>query len=362
KINQEEYNILFCTKEDWKKDSTQIELFNKALQKVIKIQEPDNIDLSFVKFPLFIFNTFNFFTHVSQTISFKYATFYDDADFSGVTFHNNIYFFGAKFYADTNFIGTVSKELIDFSEISFKKLNLWNARFNEVNFSGLSGIKNNKQVTINKVHFRNKESARLIKSHFEKQNNITDANKYFQIEQEIYIDYLRLRKPNEPQKNLSLITLYLNKWVSNFGTDWVRSILLLFMLSYLFMRFYIDFDKHLSIDEPIKHFTRVSDIQYIWTMFVSWGLLYLSTFFKSDKFIFSSLIFLGIIIGLIGLNTYDNVLAIQNYIIQLTNPINAFKNMNLFEGIELYGAIVRIIVVTIIYQFIVAFRQNTRRK
>ena len=52
----------------------------------------------------------------------------------------------------------------------------------------------------------------------------------------------------------------------------------------------------------------------------------------------------------------------QNYIIQLTNPINAFKNMNLYDGIEIYGAIVRITVITIMYQFIVAFRQNTRRK
>ena len=218
------------------------------------------------------------------------------------------------------------------------------------------------KIILNKNHFLNKESARLIKTYFEKQNNITEANKYFQIEQELYIDELHRTETN-PNRIPTLITLYLNKWVSNFGTDWIRPLLFLFTLSYLFMRFYIDLDIYLPTkDEHIKHFTQVSDIQYIWTMLVAWGLIYLSTFFKSQKLIFWILIIVGSITSIAALGMYDNVLAMQNYIIQLTNPINAFKNMNLYDGIEIYGAFVRIVVVTIIYQFIVAFRQNTRRK
>ncbi len=104
------------------------------------------------------------------------------------------------------------------------------------------------------------------------------------------------------------------------------------------------------------------DILYVCIMMISWVLIYMSTFFKYKKLIFWILLIMGMITGIVALYIYDNVLSIQNYIIQLTNPVNAFKNMNLYEGIEIYGAFVRIVIVTIIYQFIVAFRQNTRRK
>jgi len=316
----------------------------------------------------------------TKETSFRWTQFGNKADFWAVTFQDRVIF--SEIHIASLDFESVRINKIDFLHIKgLRKLETFTLTNNELEEEKYKLTKSNsnrkkyffknevpngytlfQETQLSKIHFPNKETARIIKNHFEKQNNLSQANKYFQIEQELYIDEVHKIK-TEPNRIPTLTTLYLNKWVSNFGTDWVRSLLLLFMLSYLFMRLYIDFDVYLPTKyEHIKHFTQASDIQYIWTMLVFWSLLYLSTFFKSNKFILWSLISLGIITGIIGLNNYDSVLAMQNYIIQLTNPINAFKNMNLYEGIELYGAIVRIIVVTIIYQFIVAFRQNTRRK
>ncbi len=296
-----------------------------------------------------------------KTTYFSKSIFKKDCNFYKVLFKDELNMKEAEIHRIMNFWGTKIEHLADFSESTFYKIDLTNIKLNDINFLALSGFSDEKKTVLKKNNFENKESVRLIKTHFEKQNNIIEANKYFQIEQDFYIEDLTNSK-TEPNKFSSLATLYLNKWVSNFGTDWIRSLLFLFTLSYLFMRLYIDLDSYLGTDEHIKHFTQVADIRYIWTMLVSWGLIYLSTFFKSNKFILWSLVSLGIVTGIIGLNNYDSVLDMQNYIIQLTNPINAFKNMNLYDGIEIYGAFVRIVVVTIIYQFIVAFRQNTRRK
>lgn len=418
KITQNEYDIIFSEKKDWfnlnkegkhdwSKSKDKQKVFRTTFQKVITLLdelETNDLNFKYINFPPIDFNTFdinwekNIFFNASnflgetnfRSISFKSSTsflkciFHDKVYFINFKFKSHTYFAGSIFYkyvtfergifehevrfmhstfhAQVSFLAINFNEYADFRKMSFKQIKLANIKFENSDLLMLSGYENNKRVPLNKIHFANKESAKILKAHFENQNNITESNKYFSLEQELNIEYL---KKTKTELNIIpiLITLYLNKWVSNFGTDWIRSLLFLFTLSYLFMRFYIDLDIYLPTkDEHIKHFTQVSDIRYIWTMLVSWGLIYLSTFFKSNKFILWSLVSLGIVTGIIGLNNYDSVLAMQNYIIQLTNPINAFKNMNLYDGIEIFGAFVRIVVLTIIYQFIVAFRQNTRRK
>ncbi|OYY30669.1 MAG: hypothetical protein B7Y63_05235, partial [Sulfurovum sp. 35-42-20] len=52
---------------------------------------------------------------------------------------------------------------------------------------------------------------------------------------------------------------------------------------------------------------------------------------------------------------------ISNDISKLINPLNIFKSEDYFEHIAPYSLFVKAIVATLIYQFIVAFRQNTRR-
>jgi uncharacterized protein YjbI with pentapeptide repeats len=343
----------------------------------------DHVNLTITSIKKSIFNDLTFEKIASfggalfsDSVSFKDCNFNDFTDFTETSFNEQA-FFSRVFFHDVYFIGTIflSNTTFIFLKADYfimrnpiiKNLKINNSFIKNSDidrlFSTSKTQDKHKLVSLSKKHISDRQTARFLKNLYDNQKNIPNSNQLFAIEQDYFIDEINRKNILDANKIPTLATLYLNKWVSNFGTDWIRSLLLLFMLSYLFMRLYIDFDVYLPTkDEHIKHFTQVSDIQYIWTMLISWGLIYLSTFFKSQKLIFWILIIVGFITSIAALGMYDNVLAMQNYIIQLTNPINAFKNMNLYDGIEIYGAIVRITVVTIIYQLIVAFRQNTRRK
>jgi len=412
KITQAEYELLLSDKSNWNSEDTNFdeakdfwEVFSRIkdildtqdIRETLKLSPHDSLyNFTYLKFPDmdsspiyeeyiypdyaneghvytkdtdFSHCTFYGITNFKNTIfndevKFNNVNFIKATDFSETSFEEDTYFKNAKFQDTVTFENSECKGIFDFSDTAFSSLLLDKSSFPNASYLRLNGYDKEtyRKEGLSYKHLKTKETARIIKAHFDAQNNITEANKYFPIEQELYLNTIYSQESIIPNKNSTLFVLLLNKFVNYFGTDWVRSLLILFMLSYLFMRFYIDFDSFLGVDKNIKHFTEIADIQYIWTMFISWALLYLSTFYKANKLIFWSLIFIGIVINIIGITSYDNVLAMQNYIIQLTNPINAFKNMNLYEGIEIYGAFVRIIIVTIIYQFLVAFRQNTRRK
>jgi hypothetical protein len=52
-----------------------------------------------------------------------------------------------------------------------------------------------------------------------------------------------------------------------------------------------------------------------------------------------------------------------NQIATLINPLNIFKaNKEYFKDIALYGIFVKAIISTLVYQFIISFRNSTRRK
>jgi len=94
------------------------------------------------------------------------------------------------------------------------------------------------------MHFENKESSRFIKTHLEKENNVTESNKYFVIEQELYINELRNDKVKQVNNYQNLFVLYLNKFVSNFGTDWIRPIFVIFSFGFLASFLYILFSNN----------------------------------------------------------------------------------------------------------------------
>jgi len=333
----------------------------------------DKVDFTNSTFENVIFLNIQFQSYVT----FQSVHFRDVVKFIASDFKKNVSFEDTKFFKNTNFDKLNFEDKVSFNNaIAKEELSLLNLRAKTLNLNAMSfsklllrnievdnlyslylqGIENFKQVSFKKFHFQDKETARIIKTFFEKSNNITESNKYFVFEQELYLDEI------QNNKIVISIPLRINKFVSNFGVDWVRALVLLILLSYLSMYGYIKFDTYLNIkNEDIEHLTKAKDILYLWGMIIAWMLFYISTFFKSKKYILYSLLggFLGLVISW---SIYDNVLSMQNYIVQLINPINAFKSMNLYDGIEIYGVLVRVVIVTIIYQFIVAFRQNTRRK
>lgn len=253
----------------------------------------------------------------NSIVNFKNVTFKEMANFRGVSFDEWVSFNNITVYKTLDFTYSRTNDFIDFSDSKINNIDLEHSRFDSIGFLHIKGLdKNKNEIPLTKKHFANKESARLIKAHFEKQGNITEANKYFVIEQEKYIEELKDKaNVTEGGKRTKLLPLRLNKYISNFGTDWVRATAVLFI------------------------FAVVSNLIY--------GLF-------NDKLVS--------IFPLTSLNWIENIKDYLNTLVKMVNPLNAFKAKdNIFEDYEFFGAIVRIGSAAIIYQIIIAFRQFTRR-
>lgn len=372
-----------CNGQNW--DILKLKKFDKALKSFIESQS-NNYDLSYICFPMLNFDYFFLENTITGDISFENAvfcgeTYFVQTIFEGITnfsetvFLDAVYFTEAKFYQKVNFnksvfkkdaifSNSIFKNKLKFTEVDFREnayLNAKNMSFNKIDIEGiyltdpillgLTGFGNNKKISLSKDNFANKESARLIKAHFEKQNNITEANKYFVIEQEKYIEELRDKKnKHDGEKLTKLIPLCLNKWISNFGTDWVRAIL-------FFMLWGIVAKSIFSALSGMWFWNLKLIIYFVLLFFIYW------LTFKNTKASLglASLLFLSIFLNLIGISNFFIETKTINEITIITNPINAFKDDETFKDYEAIGAIIRIISATIIYQIIVAFRQFTRR-
>ncbi len=356
KITKAEYKLLFEDKEGYTEE--QELLFDAALQKVINLQtDAALILLDMVVFPYFEFQRYTFpaeatlsFDHAifSNKSNFEHAHFTQDVIFEGATFRGKAYFrdvhFGGKatftsatfleksyfrrsvfekeaYFLSTTFIqkadlrdvifhdkalfrGAVCKDLIQFSGAQISSLDLETSRFDDASYLHLHGVgqQGGKPTLLSGKHFPNKESARHIKAHFEKQNNITEANKYFVIEQSLYLDEL-ISEDWWSHKG-RIFTLALHKLVSNSGTSWIKVLL--------------------------------------WILLFALLVLVLHDGFPQDK---------------------ETLLDIPNRAVDLINPMNIFKRgYTLYEGQAFWGMVVRVIAMYLIYQFMMAFRQDTRRK
>ncbi len=373
KITQDEYNILFYNKFNLKKESNEENRFNNVLEKVIELQKNDYfLDLSYVMFPYFKLK--NFSINEKQILNFNDAVFFSKAIFDGIHFKNDINFIGTKFYDTANFNMTIfskkayflntlffkkvsfrgceSQNIFHFTHIAFYKIDFIGSYFNNSDMLNLKAVEYSNLVALNKAHFENKESARIIKAQFEKQNNVSEANKYFKIEQELYLQELQDKESLEPNKENTEFVLYLSKYVSDFGIDWVRPILVMFIFGYLASLGYGLFQNG---TESIN--------------FTNSKLLLLGAFLYSLSvyYFYHKKLWVALIASIIIFNSLllgdSHLRDISNDISKLINPLNIFKaKVNYFENIAIYGMLVKLGMSVFIYQFIMAFRQNTRRK
>ena len=431
KITQDEYDILFVSKEY----QTNTTFFKSTLKKVIILQQyKDNIELEYIHFPSISYKDINYstkkysfhecifwgelnfrFETIPNKMSFTFSIFKMDATFFNTNFLNKIYFENVEFIKRCNFNGaklknlyicdstlnygielgnTICEKEVYFSDNTYyssseflnskfndtlaficcnfaeelslanihvnKLFEFWNNKISKVDFLGstLGNIvfENNLNIednsSLNQNNFENKESASLIKTHFDKQNNITEANKYFVIEQELYLQKLNNRTSLEPNKSSTKFVLYLNKYVSNFGTDWIRPFLVIFIFGYLSSLGYG------FLQEGSENINFTNSKLLLFSAFLYSLLIY---YFYHKKLwvalIASILVFFSLLMGDIHLR------ELSNNISKLINPLNIFKpKANYFASIAMYGMLVKLGMSVLIYQFIMAFRQNTRRK
>jgi Pentapeptide repeats (9 copies) len=406
---------------NWNNSHDKIEKFNEALKLAINLMHKDNlINLSYIHFPPFTFNHYKIDTHkkisfegayfhdvadfrsstFTEETDFSFSTFNKETDFQDATFYGNAQFWNTTFNGEAKiwkvvFIGEADfwnatftsgayfRETVFCDEATFHnatfnkifslyqtkitKLNLLDAKFDDTNLLSISAYddKNPNGKTLTIENFADKETIRLIKGHLDSHNNITESNKYFALEQEYYLHDLLNETFTEPNRWQTIIALILNKYVSNYGTDWLRSLIVLIITGYIVMIGYMAFDAigwlHADKEKMIIHFLPHYYIPYALSMIGVFGSLYLYTLTSKDRdWLWIAAIYLiwsAIIVSSNSLHPWD----FSCYIVQITNPIGAFKDVELYKGIEFYATIVRITVAIMIYQLIVAFRNNTRR-
>lgn len=305
-------------------------------------------------------------TSFEHKISFIETQFCEYTNFHLAEFAKEAYFESAIFSNDVSFKGATFNKKFSLYNAKITKLNLLGTLFDDTNLLNISAYngdaENGKALT--KENFANKEMARLIKGHLDSHNNITESNKYFALEQDLYLYEILKSTSTEPNKWQTIITLFLNKYVSHFGTDWLRSLAVLIIFGYIVMIGYMGLDTfgYLENDKEknIKHFAINIYWSYSLLMIIGWGFIYNYTFTKNKFMAIAGLVLIGWILFIANIYNLEPR-AFTNYIVQITNPIGAFKDVELYKGIEFYATIVRITIAVMIYQLIVAFRNNTRR-
>ncbi len=222
--------------------------------------------------------------------SFKGIIFQGEANFDNCTFKGQVDFTGCLFEKDVKFHNATFEKDCYFNESEFKgKVNAWkmtfieNVTFKWTNFrkkANLSElIAENGQVELYGVNFENnayfydskikrldlkksvidkglfflgaeikkakRETSRIIKNEFLKQNNRIEALKYHQKEMSAYFIELgrNIIKPKSFYsflKNIGDITILLINLISNgFGLWWFMAIVFLFVSTYLIFNWYL---------------------------------------------------------------------------------------------------------------------------
>lgn len=276
-------------------------------------------------------------------ISFLNSTI-NNAIFTNASFNEKCSFINTKFKNKTDFSHTTFNKISSYRDSKFEgKLDFTDTVFNDnVNFLNLN---------IKKAEY-NRETVRIIKDSFEKQNNIIEANKFYKLEMKEREKELKKDK-REGKNILEWLVFRIHGISSNHSQDWLLPILwiIIFGLFNSFYQFIILEDN----DNNLMHF---SNDLFLEILVFSFSCFYIYILLESKKFnIYLSLISFSVVLYifyvLVTNDFYLTFFAIN------TNPFSIMKNG---EHLTLIGLLFRVIIAYLIYQLIISIRQNTRRK
>ena len=292
-----------------------LDLSNKIFKAQLNIVDCENIG------DLKCFNT-NF-----NIVSFRNSII-NNTNFTNASFNEKSSFIDTKFKNKTDFSHTTFNKICSFRKSVFtKKLDLTDTVFKDnVNFLNI------------KTNELNRETARIIKDSFEKQNNIIDANRFYALEMK------EMEKELNPLKNIfEWLIFKFHKISSDHSQDWLMS--LFWIMNIAFLYGYIDLKKMGIIQVLDKMFILVIVgvlISYIYKRYRGW-------FAIPITFLFYNLYISSPIVNDSNLDKF-------------AKNINPFSIMKGSDPITFDELVFKIIIAYLIYQLIVSIRQNTRRK
>jgi uncharacterized protein YjbI with pentapeptide repeats len=263
------------------------------------------------------FNIITFKNSEITNSSFANATFNEKSSFKETTFENK-----------TDFSYTTFNKICSFRKSVFtKELDLTDTVLNDnVNFL---------DIEINEL---NRETARIIKNSFEKQNNIIAANEFYALEMKE-----RERELNFLNNPFEWLVFKFHKISSDHSQDWLLSLFWIINIAFLFG--YINLENILIIHKLDKTFL---------LLMLGIPISYLSIKYRAVASI-------PITIFIYYLYSKSELIVDSNLDCFAKN-LNPFSLMNGNDPITFGTLIFKIVIAYLLYQLIISIRQNTRRK
>lgn len=281
----------------------------------VKIKECSKIDEVIFKNTRFK-DLADFYNTHFYVVDFEKTTFEDISVFTEATFHDDVNFIYTTFGKLALFRKTVFTKTVDFEDAIFKE---------EANFLNLE------------ASMANRETARIIKNSFEKQNNILEANKFYALEMQ------------EREKELNILAIKgksITDWVifklhsisSDHSQSWFLALVWIVIITLLF-----SFWKNIDTDQKVLEMTFLAGELGIILFIIMPKTKYMKQMFS---------------LGFMALLLINYLVVVPSFLEDIVKVID-LKNDN---AITFSVLLFKVTIAYLIYQFIVSVRQNTRRK
>ncbi len=269
-----------------------------------------------------------------QKVEIKECTLYNSS-FVNTNFKNISVFTESIFRENVNFKYTTFSKLVLFRKTIFENtLDLEDSVIKEEsNFLGMN------------ANMANRETARIIKHSFEKQNNIIEANKFYSLE-------MRERRKELDAKSsfTEWIVFFLHGLSSNHSQSWFEALFWIITLGTLYT-FEVNNIPLMTL------FITVITIYIMIEYFLKKHIILIKYLDKIFPILFMILIYYIIYINM---DSWFKFLA-MSIVDEIANNINIFSGLDPAK-MTFGDYIYKISMSYLIYQFIVSVRQDTRRK
>jgi hypothetical protein len=282
----------------------------------------------------------------NEDVKAKEVIFKGQFLFQNNTVLKNIEFVNIEFKGSCTFMKSKFKNKLIFENIRFNDYALFNSDKTEIMYllfinTFFRKESNFLNMKLSKVGDR--ETARIIKDSFEKQNNIIEANKFYALEMKEREKELE-RDSKEGKNFFEWLVFKIHGLSSNHSQDWVLSLfwILSFSFGYSFMS---------CVNKLLD-----TKLEYILTdtfiyLFVIYTSILIINYKKMNKFFLTGLFYIFYVY-------LSKDFTLQTF----SNNLNPFSIMTEFSELNFSTMIYKITIAYLIYQLIISIRQNTRRK
>ncbi len=299
---------------------------------------------------------FNFLNNV-QRIEFDDCHFYKFVKFENIIFKEDFLFQNSTIYKDAellfkdiNFDGVVSfiKSTVEtdftFSQVRFNDMALFNNTIiGNLFFQNTFFRKESNFLDIKLSNVGSRETARIIKDSFEKENNIIEANKFYALEMK------EREKELSPKKDFfEWLVFKIHGLSSNHSQDWTLALFWIINLTFFY--------SYLNTQPNDKILVFKIIFSFIAILIIACMTIKIPEENKEKRWLTT------IPTTIVCYVFYGYLVETDWELSEFSKNLNPFSIMRGDEPITLGTLIFKIIIAYLIYQLIISIRQNTRRK